>query len=553
MRRNLFFFLFIVVVLVAGKWIRDDWAGIQRIIDELPALRRGQDTVSEYRADAVRQATDKMRALNNAGVQRLDAEIRACDDAIRRLQQIGLSFRSPLPEQLAEAAKREIDIALLRQQRQYLHGVRTYLAAAANVRAAHARLEQLRQGHVKAERALHDARRQLAQLEGTGEILARIYGTSRYAQRVARQEQVQRLAAANHAAYLTFRDQQVLVARLPGLPAVATFQINTQALDAATAPLRQRLAQAEKLAAENFAWQAYQAARPVLPAALGVLLGWWLVPAAIRSVFYFVLAPLAARLPPIVIQAGQRAAPATWAPAAGGGNSLVSAVSRRVLLAPGHELLIRPEYCQSQPAQVTITTTILFDWRRWLTSIAAHLWMLKRLRAERPADIVVSSALDPLDELALIEIAAGEAFVLQPRGLVGVLYRTGQRPAIRSHWRLGTLHAWLTLQLRYLAFEGPATLIVKGCRGVRLESARAGRTVSQDATLGFSANALYATVRAEPFLPYLRGRQPLLHDRFDGPDAYYLYEEVPRNARPGGRKRNPLEVLLEASLKAFGI
>lgn len=551
LRRNLFFFLLIVVVLVSGKWIRQEWTGIQRIVDELPALQHSRDAVTAYQAGATRQAGDRMRALTNAGVQRLDAEIRACDDAIRRLQQYEISFRVPLPQQLADAAQRETELALLRQQRQYLHAMRAYVAAAANVRAARARLEQLRQGHVNAERAMKGAQKQLAQVRARGGMLARIPGTPPYRQIRALEQQVQRLAAANHAAYLKFRDQQALVARLPGLPPPATFQVDTQALEAAMAPLRERLEQAEKLAAENLAWQAWQAARPVLPAALGVLLGWWLVPAAIRSLFYFVLAPLAARLPPIVIQAAQRAAPATSA--AGGGNTVVSAISRRLLLAPGQELLIRPDYCQSQPVEVTITTKVLFDWKSWLTSVAAHLWMLKRLRAARSADIVVSSATDPLDELALIEIAAGEAFVLQPRGLVGVLYQTGQRPPILSHWRLGTLHAWLTLQLRYLAFEGPATLVVKGCRGVRLERACTGRTISQDATLGFSANARYATVRAEPFLPYLRGRQPLFHDKFDGPDAYYLYEEVPRNARPGGRKQNPLEVLFEAGLKAFGI
>ncbi|MBD8530985.1 MULTISPECIES: hypothetical protein [unclassified Massilia] len=179
--------------------------------------------------------------------------------------------------------------------------------------------------------------------------------------------------------------------------------------------------------------------------------------------------------------------------------------------------------------------------------------MLSQLRATQAAEIVVSSTVDPLEEVALLEIGAGEAVVLQPRALVGLICKRGQRPVIRSHWRLGTLHAWLTLQLRYLAFEGPATLVLHGRRGVRLEQAAGGRTISQDATLGFSAGASYATVRAEPFLPYLRGRQALLHDRFAGDAAWYLYEEVPRNAGPDRQKNNPLEVLLDAGLKAFGI
>lgn len=41
-------------------------------------------------------------------------------------------------------------------------------------------------------------------------------------------------------------------------------------------------------------------------------------------------------------------------------------------------MLIRPDYCQSQPADVSTTTQALFDWHYWLPSIAAHMWMRQR-------------------------------------------------------------------------------------------------------------------------------------------------------------------------------
>jgi hypothetical protein len=279
------------------------------------------------------------------------------------------------------------------------------------------------------------------------------------------------------------------------------------------------------------------------------------VPFAIRAVFYFLLAPLAARARPIVIarhRGDEDPLFRQWRRLREHGPQ-ISAVSKRIALGPEDEMLIRPAYCQSQPEHADVTTKVLFDWSYWLPSIAAHLWMLDRLRTPLPADIVVSSTVDALEEVALLDIPAGAAFVLQARGLIGVRYKRGQRPRIRSHWRLGTLHAWLTLQLRYLSFEGPATLIVKGCRGVRLEHASAGRTVSQDATLGFSTNSSYSTVRARPFLPYMLGRRALLNDKFVGEDAYYLYEEIPRSGQAGYRNRNPLEALVDAGLKAFGV
>jgi len=208
--------------------------------------------------------------------------------------------------------------------------------------------------------------------------------------------------------------------------------------------------------------------------AFAVLAEWWLVPAAICTLFYFVLAPLVARRPPIMIGPIDRRTPAaaSLAQFSCNGSLLISAVSQRVMLAPGHKFLIRPEYCQGQPPCTIVSTKVLCDWHRWLTSIAAHLWMLKRMRTSQTAAIVVSSTADALDEVALLEIGPGDAFVLQPRGLVGIMYRTGEWPRIRSHWRLGTLHACLTLQLRYLSFEGPHHADRQGV---------SGRTVSLDA------------------------------------------------------------------------
>jgi len=102
---------------------------------------------------------------------------------------------------------------------------------------------------------------------------------------------------------------------------------------------------------------------------------------------------------------------------------------------------------------------------------------------------------------------------------------------ITSHWRLGSLHAWLTFQLRYLVFHGPVTLIVSGCRGVRVEPAQAGRKINQSATIGFSANLAYSSRRSETFYSYLSGKQPLLHDSFVGDSGSYLYQEIPLASR----------------------
>ncbi len=562
LRRNLLMFALIVLVLAAAPWVQREWGHFQRIVGELPALRESVQVVSKGQAALADDIARRVGQLSGASIEALDAEIRRLDAEIAALRREGtnegilsaaVAGKDALAARLQQEAMRELRIETRRQAREHLATLRAYAVVMLDRRAAYARLEQLRLAHVSAYQAYLRAHREAVQYREDAGWLARIPGTP-HSERLKRLEEASgRLVAANNQAHQNFVAQQTLVRRLPAPGSAAVFRIDAQQLEGVTATLREQLAQAEDLAQRSRLWQAYQAVHPVLPAALGVLAGWWLVPAALRTLFYFVLAPLAARRPPIVIDAHALHALASPPEQPDIDHALVSAVSRRVTLAPGYEMLIRPAYCQSIPVGVGASTKLLFDWSHPLTSIAAHLWMLTRLRTRTDAQIVVSSTSDPLDDVALVEIAPGEALVLQPRALVGVICKAGVAPTIRSHWRIGTLHAWLTLQLRYLAFEGPVTLIVRGCRGVRMERAAGGRTIGQDATLGFSAHARYATVRAEPFLPYLQGRQPLFHDSFEGSTAWFLYEEVPRNAQASRRGSNPLEVLLDAVLKAFGI
>lgn len=562
-RRNLFLFTFIVLILFSGKFIRSEWTHMRSTVNELPALLTAQADVSNHQVALSQEMSRRVERLSEATVQRLDVKIHGLDNEITRLQRerknVSLSSGALkgadwIVEELRQEAIRRVEIELRHQARAYLSTLRAHAVVLSNRRAALEQLEKLRLAHARIYEGLQSTEQQLTKIQADLGVLVKIPFTKWYEQVEKLKKDVKAGKAANSRVHKDYLAQKAILARLSLPVTLKQFKVNEQQLAEAVSTLRDRVLESERLAAQNHLWQAYQAVRPVLPIALAMLIGWWLVPVAVRTLFYFVLAPHAARRPPIVIGTKQGSTTLTFSDQRSAREgSVISAVSQTMTLAPDHEMLIRPDYSQSQPTGVNTTTKLLFDWHHWLTSIAAHLWVLKRLRTTQRADIVVSSTTDALDEVALLEIAPGEAVVLQPRGLVGMMYKTGQRPKIRSHWRLGTLHAWLTFQLRYLAFEGPATLIVKGCRGVRLESASTGRTISQDATLGFSANAVYATVRADPFIPYLRGRQSLFHDKFTGQNAYYLYEEVPRNARPDGQKHNPLEVLLDASLKAFGI
>jgi hypothetical protein len=144
--------------------------------------------------------------------------------------------------------------------------------------------------------------------------------------------------------------------------------------------------------------------------------------------------------------------------------------------------------------------------------------------------------------------------VIQPRALAGVVKSRNDHVRITRHWRLTSLHSWLTLQLRFLVFHGPCDLILKGCRGIKFDTPdeNSPLVISQSATIGFSANLDYKNARCETFIAYYRGIKDLFMDKFGGQRGCFAYEEFP-DKRSGQFFGRGIEGLLDASLKVFGI
>ena len=282
--------------------------------------------------------------------------------------------------------------------------------------------------------------------------------------------------------------------------------------------------------------------------ALVALIAVLLVPFAIRVLFYYALAPLVERGPPIRLArpTGMGAVPQ----ASGGSRPTLS-----LTLAEGEELLVRQSYLQSSPAGAEMRTQWLLSWRNILTSLASGMAFLTRARGPGKT-FGISARDDPFAEIARIDLPATTALVMQPRALAAIVQPKGRPMQIRSRWRLFSLHAWLTFQFRYLVFHGPGTLVVKGGRGVRVERAEDGRRFGQDQLIGFSADTAYTVARSETFLPYFFSREPLFRDRVtdrDGKaDGILVIEEAPMAGRRKG-VRGGLEGAFDAVLKAFGV
>ena len=269
-----------------------------------------------------------------------------------------------------------------------------------------------------------------------------------------------------------------------------------------------------------------------------------LSPFLIRLFCYFVLAPAAMRRSAIRVRVP------------GGSGAIVplserSATSVAVRLMPGEELLVRQDYLQTSSHAGAKGTQWWLDWTKPITSFATGLTFLTRIRGDGEVT-TVSAVRDGLAEVTILTLPEGAACVLQPRALAAVVQPIRRRLRITRHWRLGSLNAWLTLQLRYLVFHGPARLVLKGGRGVRVEVAEQGRVFGQDQLVGFSADLAYSVTRTETFWPYFLGREQLLKDRVMAGEGVLIIEEAPLTARRGEVRRG-LEGMIDAGMKVFGM
>ncbi len=521
--------LIILAILLAVGWVRSEWA---RQAQEQSEIRQKQSVLTGLQADLDRieadiaQAQAEWNAQKEPVRRRFEAELRQIDSRIadtKRQWSDAVAKFADVGEQ-AKKARRAADAA---QRRRDSLEQRSHWWDILIDRDKFAELEQ--------------ARATFVALDG----VARAWEQAR--DRVAPQFAHSPVAALDEAREQKSREMvDVLAAAWPGAREMLDSRDRKrQEISAVESLVQSQLERIE----EDPKQRLLAAAKAKLPAALWILVGLMVTPLLVKAFLYGVLAPLAERLPPIRIIPDARA-PEMPQP-------LQSAVSIPLDLGREEELLLQPDFVQSSSRFASKRTQWLLNPRIPLSSIASGMFALTRIRAEEGGTtrVVVSSQTDPLGEVGIIEIPAGAAMVVQPRSLAGVVKQVGVPLRITRHWRLWSLHAWLTLQLRYLAFHGPCKIILKGCRGVRAERSEPGqsRLINQAATLGFSANLDYKNTRCETFVSYLRGKEDLFNDLFAGGPGWFVYEEMPATGRRTGITGRGLEGVIDAFLKAFGI
>ncbi|MBW3558586.1 MAG: hypothetical protein KY449_02285 [Proteobacteria bacterium] len=563
--RNAFALLLIVLILLVARHVAGptaEWLGAQsRALRTVPAQQAAYaQALRGYDAYAARRGAEADRAAE-ALARSTEAQLRARREALGPIiarqeaaqlsgAQLALAAARGNGEAVLEHYRAQAEVALLQQERRGINA----LLDARTVQRESLRLQAQRRAAVEQLRTSHQdwlaARRRAEQLQsrflaGPRNSFCRRspleLGCDNYRALVVARREMEAAAARNTQAR----------ARLAAITQAERGLVRTEAaidnagalLDQQRAALSGQIERLDQTARSNRLITAWRAVADVLPAALLILVGAFFAPLLIKALLFFGVAPLAVRRPPIRLLQTDRGQVSVLAS---------SAVSQRITLDPGEELLVLPEAVQSTPHHAAKRTRWLLSWAMPLSSIASGMVALTRVRVERPDTVLVSATGGPLTEIALVRLERGSALVLRPRALRGLLQISSEPVGITQRWRFG-LSAWLTLQFRYLIFHGPCTLIVEGARGVRLEHAGPGRGINQAATIGFSAGLAYAVSRSETFGAYLLGKQALFNDSFQSAAGFYLQEEMPMEMRKGGMLTGGLRGLGDAALKIVGL
>jgi len=572
--RNAILFVLIVAALIAhAVWTQsraDERSQEREARAELASLEQTRTKISEIRHSAESEAAAANEALQvfaremrGASIERLAREITATR---QRLSDRSKSLPSSFEETrqvvsgdiaaLADTALTRIEIARLERQLAFLE---ESIDITRSNRSIQDRLDDLNAELASASKSLEQAE---ANCNSATLALKEFDEKWIGAQWISGGRRERRTRAAEKTAACFTRDaaRTTRDAIKHGIASAETALINGEAtIDTTIAATTHALEELERQSEERQRQLAgridaageeigglaerYEVARTARSALL-ILLGIIAVPFLIRTLFYYVIAPFAERRAAIRITVpGTGDAPLPPAEP--------SRISIPVILGPGEELLVRQDYLQTSPMEADKATRWLLDITQPLSSIATGLVFLTRIRGG--GSTTVSAVKDPFAELAQISLPRGASCVLHPRALVALVQPVGKTLRITSHWRLFSLNAWLTMQLRFMVFHGPGRLIVKGGRGVRIETAEAGRIFGQDQLIGFSADLAYSVTRTETFAPYLFGREQLFKDKVEEGGGVLVLEEAPFAGRSAGEVRRGLEGAFDAGMKVFGL
>jgi len=555
--RRLTWLFVIVAVLWAGWLVQSQFKALADLEGTVEYLKNGQSKLRNDLRELGIQAEQSVARLKTATVAQLDQRIiflsKKIESNNQKLQELDGILTKLNPAKHMDVAWLKIEVVVATRELDYLRSLREINSKTTRLGGLAVDCENIRLQHVAVWKAYEVADARLVSINASGNLNSQWNPLSEeFKTRKGLESNRNELAVKTQ--NLKSQHGQCLsdleaAKRFPaGLDKAKAFALDNQQIEAALSELGSKIEAIQTQVDKHWLKPILlDPLKQIIPIGLGILAAAILVPIAIKLALYFLLAPLVERQSPICLDPNSGVKYPCGLPESN------SAVSISLDVPPDSELVVLPPYFHSAPERSHISAKFVLNRQFVMTSLAAGMYNLTSVHSDSAFVATVSSGQESLAELLRFDVSDGQSVCLRPRNLVGVIQRRGSPVRISSHWRLFSLQAWLTLQLRYLVFHGPASIIIKGCRGVRVESADESKAIEQACTVGFSTNLNYATTRTETFMAYFGGKKELLRDRFTGQSGYFIYEAMPDPSKRVGITGRGVEGIADAVLKLFGI
>lgn len=550
----------IAITLVVGYTIKEQYDDYKKRVEAVTLTQDGLKNLSAVIFSTRKLANERAEQIKNSGLSGINQRINEIDQIINKKSKELTSIPdiSLCVVMGGNVCERYVKGWDLKTEIKILSGERSYLVIIKASLDASEQLEKLRFIHIGIYNQLQQAKQQIAEAKAQISPIDKINPWSVAAINLEKLEKMHNeLSLKNLQADANYKNHSMIAVKTKDV-ASKTVKIMDQA-DAETVRLKNEIEKLNDDHLNNWFTKAIASIESklnnVTPIVLKIILGVIFIPVAIKGFYYYLIAPIAARQKPIIISTdvfGQIDG-LNMNESGKFDNIHISRSSYSIAINEFQELLIHPEWLRGNAAHIKSDTKWLLNNTYPLSSLSAGLVGLTRIQTESTTTVTLGAMKDPLLEIGVIAVPEGSAFVFQPRRLIGVVQPKDRPVKITKHWRLGSPHAWLTLQLRYLVFHGPVELIVTGCRGVKIDSAGNGHHINQAQTIGFSANLAYSTSRCEPFNAYRQGAQELFNDSFDGGPGFFVYEELPHDGKKGGIFGRGIEGVTDSILKVFGV
>lgn len=302
-------------------------------------------------------------------------------------------------------------------------------------------------------------------------------------------------------------------------------------------------------AARNGKWigvtLAQEAWSKTIPLITSVLVMVFFVPLAWKITWYYGIAPLTSKAPPIrILEPGSN------------GLAEVSASEsfQTVELNSSSPLCTRASWVNEYPADKVIKRTrFIWDKHSILISYAAGLHELSEWRAIDDCKVTLKlcCAQDPHVKIGALILDNHPGIVLRPTHIVAI---SGDIK-LKTKWTLFSIHSWICGTLRQIVFSGTGTLYLSGhgdLHGRICEPKR--RFENGDLLIGHDGRMPYRTVRTQLFWDYLKGDASLHDFEFEQAGLVICQSAETKDDMPRRRKSMTarIEALAELCLKPFG-